>query len=279
MISNGSRLRWVALPLFLVIGLMLVACGGGDEDEAGSLANLATGNCANQGDGTLILAEITDGPENELIVSRITEYLAEFGFSITTQVRTMTLAEAAAGIGNCSVHVVSGAPAGWTASGSSDYGVIYEDSSGPVHKYAVAQLEELTPSFAAALRLMELPMRRIEETAEWWTGEKRPWNRFEEDHERWAPAHPWKTAVFYYWEFDLTDGSWKAWLSGDFAPFDQIRKVTQAVVREIRGTPYNGEDQYEYFLDGESVLEMDDDGNIILDSRTMITPSGDLSWR
>jgi hypothetical protein len=82
--------------------------------------------------------------------------------------------------------------------------------------------------------------------------------------------------VSYYWEFDLTEGSWKDWTGGEFAPFDQIRKVTQAVTREIRGTPYKGEDQYE---GRGNMIEYDEAKNILLDSRTMVTASGELSLR
>ena len=139
----------------------------------------------------------------------------------------------------------------------------------------VAQLGALTSDFAAALQKMVLPLERIEATTEWYNSEKRPWFR-EKDDPRWAPQQPWKAAVSYYWEYDLTEGSWKSWLSGEFAPFDQIRKVTQAVTREIRGTPYKGEDQY----GGRGgVIELDDDNSIILDSRTKVTAAGELSLR
>ena len=276
MTINGPRLKWAALPVLLLIALAAVACGGSSStSESSDLVNLETGACANQAGGTLVLAHITDGPEHDFTVADITEYLAEFGFGLTTQVKAMTLAEAATGVGDCSVHVVAGAPAGWSASGATDFGELYVDSAGPVHKYAVAQLAGLTPGFAAALGKMELPLSRIEATTEWYNSDKRPWFR-ETTDDRWAPQEPWKAAVSFYWEFDLTDGSWKSWLSGEFAPFDQIRKVTQAVTREIRGTPYKGEDQYE---GRGQMIEYDDAQNIILDSRTMVTPSGDLSLR
>ena len=276
MTINMSRLKWATLPVFLLIALAAVACGGsGSTSETSDLVNLETGACANQAGGTLVLAHVTDGPEHDFTVAYITEYLAEFGFGLTTQVKSMTLAEAATGIGDCSVHVVSGAPAGWSASGGTDFGEMYVDSVGPVHKFGVAQLGELTPGFAGSLGRMVLPLSRIEATTEWYNSEKRPWLR-ETDDPRWAPQEPWKAAVSYYWEFDLTDGSWKDWMGGEFAPFDQIRKVTQAVTREIRGTPYKGEDQYE----GRGLMiEYDEAGNILLDSRTMVIPSGELSLR
>ncbi len=275
MTINGSRLKWAAIPTILLIALVAVACGSSSSSESFDLANLETGACANQAAGTLVIAHITDGPEHDFTVAYITEYLAEFGFGHTTQVKSMTLAEAATGVASCSVHVVSGAPAGWSATGANDFGEVYVDDAGPVHKYAVAQLAELTPGFAAALGKMVLPLRRIEATTEWYNSEKRPWLR-ETDDPRWAPQEPWKAAVSYYWEYDLSEGSWRSWLSGEFAPFDQIRKVTQAVTREIRGTPYKGEDQYE---GRGQMIEYDDAQNIILDSRTMVTPSGELSLR
>jgi hypothetical protein len=275
MTINGSRLKWATLPIILLVALVAAACGTSTTSESSELAALETGACANQAGGTLVLAHITDGPEHDFTVAYITEYLAEFGFGYTTQVKAMTLAEAATGIGDCSVHVVSGAPAGWSASGATDFGVLYVDSVGPVHKFAVAQLTALTPDFAAALGRMDIPLRRVEATTEWYNSEKRPWLR-ETDDPRWAPQEPWKAAVSYYWEFDFNDGSWKDWMGGEFAPFDQIRKVTQAVTREIRGTPYKGEDQYE---GRGQMIEYDDDLNILLDSRTMVTSDGELSLR
>lgn len=269
------RLRWAALTLVLLIGLVAAACGGGGSGGGGGLVNLETGACASQADGTLVFANVTDGAEHDATVSYITEYLAEFGYSHTTQVQDMTLAQAATGIASCTVHVVTGAPAGWSATGATDYGTLYTDSSGPINKYAVAQLEELAPGFSAALRRMVLPLSRIEDTTAWFNDEKRPWLR-ETDDPRWAPAHPWKAAVSFYWEFDLTDGSWKDWTGGEFEPFDQIRKVTQAVTREIRGTPYKGEDQY----GGRGgIVEFDDEQSIILDSRTKVTAAGELTLR
>ncbi|MDD9995778.1 MAG: hypothetical protein OXS35_08580, partial [Dehalococcoidia bacterium] len=193
-----------------------------------------TGACANQGGGTVVVAQIAEETEHGATVAYVIEYLAEFGFSYPIQVRSMTLAEAATGIADCSVHLLA-APSGWTASGAKDYGTLYEGDSGSINKYAVAQLGELAPEFSAAYTKMEIPLRRIVETTEWYNSDERPWVRFTEGvDERYAPAQPWKAAVYFYWEFDLTEGSWKAWLGGVFEPFDQIRKVTQAVTREIR---------------------------------------------
>ncbi len=274
----GARLRWVALTFLLLIGLAAGACGGGDDGGGASdgLAALETGACANQGGGTLVVAQITDEAEHGATAAYVIEYLAEFGYSYPTQVRSVSLDAAASGIADCSVHVLA-APAGWSASGATDYGTLYEGDSGTINKYAVAQLGELAPEFAAAFTDMEIPFRRIVETTEWYNSDERPWVRFTEgEDERYAPAQPWKAAVYFYWEFDLTDGSWKAWLGGEFEPFDQIRKVTQAVTREIRGTPYKGEDQYE---DNQGNLDLDEDGSILLDSRTKVTTGGDLALR
>ncbi len=279
MTRHFARMRWLAPTLLAVIfGLAAAACGGGGDGDGGGgdLVALETGACANQAGGTVVVAQVAEEAVHGATVAQIIEYLAEFGYSYTTRVSQMSLAEAATGIGNCSVHLVA-APAGWSASGAKDYGTLYEGTDGPVNKYAVAQLDELAPAFAAAYTKMEIPFRRVEETTEWYNSDDRPWVRFKPgEDKRYAPAQPWKAAVFYYWEFDLTDGSWKAWLGGEFAPFDQIRKVTQAVAREIRGTPYRGEDQYE---DNKGVLELDDEGSIILDSRTKVTKAGDLALR
>ena len=278
MTRHNARLRWLAPALLAVlVALAAAACGGGGEEESGGgLAALETGPCANQADGALVVAQVSEEAEHGATIAQVIEYLAEFGYSHTTRVRQMSLAEAASGIGNCSVHLVA-APAGWSASGAKDFGALYEGADGPVNKYAVAQLDELAPSLAAAYGRMEIPLKRVEETTEWYNSDDRPWVRFTPgEDERYAPAQAWKAAVYFYWEFDLTDGSWKAWLGGEFAPFDQIRKVTQAVVREIRGTPYRGEDQYE---DNKGNLEIDDEGSIILDSRTKVTEDGDLALR
>ena len=273
----SARLRWVALTFLLLIGLAAGACGGGgDGDDGGTLAALETGTCANQGGGTMVVAQITDEADHGATVAYVIEYLAEFGFSYPTQVRPMTLADAASGIASCSVHVLA-APSGWTASGATDYGTLYEGASGSINKYGVAQLGELAPEFSAAFSEMEIPLRRIEETTEWYNSDKRPWTRFTPgEDDRYAPAQPWKAAVYFYWEFDLTDGSWQDWLGGEFEPFDQIRKVTQAVAREIRGTPYRGEDQYK---DNDGNLDLDEDGSILLDSQTKVTKDGDLALR
>ena len=272
----SARLRWVAVTFLLLIGLAAGACGGGDDGASEGLAALETGACANQGGGTVVVAQITEEAEHGATTAYVIEYLAEFGFSYPTQVRSMTLADAASGIADCSVHLVA-APAGWSASGAKDYGSLYEGDSGTINKYAVAQLSELAPEFSAAFTKMEIPLRRIVETTEWYNSDERPWVRFTRgEDERYAPAQPWKAAVYFYWEFDLTDGSWKDWLGGVFAPFDQIRKVTQAVTREIRGTPYRGEDQYE---DSKGNLDLDEDGSILLDSRTKVTTDGDLELR
>ncbi len=272
----SARLRWVALTFLLLIGLAAAACGGDGDGASDGLAVLETGACANQGGGTVVVAQIAEEAEHGATVAYVIEYLAEFGFSYPTRVRSMTLAEAATGIADCSVHLLA-APSGWTASGAKDYGTLYEGASGPINKYAVAQLGELAPEFSEAYTKMEIPLRRIEETTEWYNSDERPWVRFTEGQdERYAPAQPWKAAVYFYWEFDLTDGSWKAWLGGVFEPFDQIRKVTQAVTREIRGTPYKGEDQYE---DSKGNLDLDEDGSILLDSRTKVTTNGDLALR
>ena len=272
----SARLRWVAVTFLLLIGLAAGACGGDDDGASEGLAVLETGACANQGGGTVVVAQITEEAEHGATTAYVIEYLAEFGFSYPTQVRSMSLADAASGIADCSVHLVA-APAGWSASGANDYGTLYEGDSGTINKYAVAQLSELAPEFSAAFTKMEIPLRRIVETTEWYNSDERPWVRFTPgEDERYAPAQPWKAAVYFYWEFDLTDGSWKDWLGGVFAPFDQIRKVTQAVTREIRGTPYRGEDQYE---DSKGNLDLDEDGSILLDSRTKVTTDGDLELR
>ena len=152
MTSNGSRLQWAAIPLILLVTLAAAACGGGSSDGGADLASLETGACANQSGGTLVFANVTDGAEHDATVSYLAEYLAEFGYGYTTQVKDMTLAQAEAGIGNCTVHVVTGAPAGWSTSGATDFGELYTDSTGPIHKYVVAQLDVLTSDFAAALR-------------------------------------------------------------------------------------------------------------------------------
>ena len=272
----GVRVRWAALP-FAILILVVGACGGGgDEGSGGALAALETGSCAGQEGGTLVVAQVAEETEHGSTVAHIIEYLAEFGYSYPTRIQTMSSADAAAAVADCSVHMLA-APSGWTASGSTDYGTLYEGDSGAINKYGVAQLAELAPDFHAAYLSMEIPARRIDETTEWYNSEDRPWKRFTEgEDDRYAPAQTWKAAVYFYWEFDLTEGSWKAWLGGEFAPFDQIRKVTQAVTREIRGTPYRGEDQYE---DNDGNLELDDDGSIILDSRTKVTSGGDLALR
>ena len=264
--------------LLVVAALAAGACGGGGDGgtSEGDLVALETGACANQGGGTLVVAQIAEESEHGLTTAQIIEYLAEFGFRHTTSVRSMSLADAATGVGDCSVHVLA-APAGWSASGAQDFGMLYEGTDGPIHKYGVAQLAELAPNFSAAYTEMEIPFRRIEETTEWYNSDDRPWVKFKPgEDDRYAPAQPWKAAVFFYWEFDLTDGSWKAWLGGEFEPFDLLRKVTQAVTREIRGTPYRGEDQYE---DNDGNLEVDDEGSIILDSRTKVTKAGELALR
>ena len=158
----SARLRWVAVTFLLLIGLAAGACGGGDDGASEGLAALETGACANQGGGTVVVAQITEEAEHGATTAYVIEYLAEFGFSYPTQVRSMTLADAASGIADCSVHLVA-APAGWSASGAKDYGSLYEGDSGTINKYAVAQLSELAPEFSAAFTKMEIPLRRIVE--------------------------------------------------------------------------------------------------------------------
>ena len=61
--------------------------------------------------------------------------------------------------------------------------------------------------------------------------------------EKYNPNRDYKAAVFYYWEFDYDSTDWRTWLGGEFEPFDGIRHPVQSVVREMRGTPYRGQDQ------------------------------------
>lgn len=211
------------LPLMAILLFSAVACGG-DDDSLGA---------------TIVFAEISDGTDLQKYTTQITAYLAQYGYTHGIEIKKMSAADAKAGMavgkdaegndlpGKVHIVITAGSISG---TGITDYGTLFTDADGnEFNKIAADNLAETAPGFAKTLRKMNIPLKRLDSLMEF--------------VEKYNPNRDYKTAVFYYWEYDYTDSDWRMWLGGEFDPFDGIRHPVQSVVREMRGTPYRGKDQ------------------------------------
>lgn len=211
------------LPLMAILLFSAVACGG-DDDSLGT---------------KIVFAELSDGTDLQIYTTQITAYLAQYGYAHAIEIKKMSAADAKAGMavgkdvegndlpGKVHVAITAGSISG---TGITDYGTLYTDGDGNEFNKTVADnLAETAPGFAKAFRKMNLPQNRLDSLLEW--------------VEKYNPDKTWKTAIYYYWEYDYTDSDWRMWLGGEFDPFDGIRHPVQSVTRMMRGTPYRAADK------------------------------------
>ena len=211
------------LPLMAILLFSAVACGGAD-DSLGA---------------TIVFAEISDGTDLQKYTTQIAAYLAQYGYAHGVEIKKMSAADAKAGMavgkdaegndlpGKVHIAITAGSISG---TGITDYGTMYTDVDGNEFNNTTADnLAETAPGFATAFRKMNIPLKRLDTLMEF--------------VEKYNPNRDYKTAVFYYWEYDYDASDWRTWLGGEFEPFDGIRHPVQSVVREMRGTPYRAQDQ------------------------------------
>ena len=196
------------LPLMAILLFSAVACGG-DDDSLGA---------------TIVFAEISDGTDLQKYTTQIAAYLAQYGYSHGVEIKKMSAADAKAGM------AVGKDAEGNDLPGKVHIAITAGSISGTgINKTTADNLAETAPGFAKAFRKMNIPLKRLDTLMEF--------------VEKYNPNRDYKTAVFYYWEFDYDSTDWRTWLGGEFEPFDGIRHPVQSVVREMRGTPYRGQDQ------------------------------------
>ncbi|MBM3944313.1 MAG: hypothetical protein FJ317_02345 [SAR202 cluster bacterium] len=223
--SLFTRLSGLTLVL-VALALVAAACGTGIPERGTGL----TGATKSQ---IVKVANITDStsPYEDINVA-IVEYMINNGFHYHVEKVDVTTAGLQAALANGTVHLAMEVPGteSWIGSGGTvDYGVLYTTADGvEIHKVANPGLATLTPDFDASIRKMNVPERRYAQTVQWIA--------------RNSVTDPEKVGVYFYWEFDFTDGSFKDWM--EFDPWQDIRTYTQNVTRLIRGTPYNGADLF-----------------------------------
>ncbi|MDA1189162.1 MAG: hypothetical protein O2854_05730 [Chloroflexi bacterium] len=221
--SLFTRLSGLAF-LLVALAVVAAACGTGIPERGSGLKGSAK-------DEIVKVANVTDSTSPYASINvGILEYMIIHAFHYHVEIVDVTSANLEQALKDGTVHVaidVPGSESWLGGAGINDYGVVFTSADGvEFHKAVNPGLETLTPDLAVALQKMEIPERRYAQIAEWQV--------------EFSVTDREKVAVYYFWEFDFTDGSFKAWM--EFDPWDDIRVNTQTVTRLIRGTEYKGAD-------------------------------------
>ena len=219
-------------PALLVVVLLLVlALGakcesrfkGGTEDFTDE--RLAT---------SLVIGQ--NETEYGVALAALAAYIAEIGFGFQVETVALTAEEVPDAISSGRVDVVLDARAPdnkrWFDDAAAAGTIL---STGPTYfknGFAVAgaanpRLGEVGADLLAAFRVMEIPLRRVDETATWFDE-----NDIEGNH---------RAAVYFLWNFNYED-SWKAWMLWD--PAERMRDSIERFTglrypRQYKGIEYD----------------------------------------
>jgi len=218
--------RIVGLVLLLTaLTLAITACQGGSDTSGSGLVGSVK-------EETVLVANVTDSNSPYKIINdAIIEYMIVHGFHYHVEMVDITLDEVHQAIKEGTVLVAMEVPdtEDWLRDDHvTDYGVLFTAADGTEYHKVIddKRLAPLTPDFAMSLKKMNVEARRYDQTLKWM--------------EKYDVSDPEKIAVYFFWEFDYSTGSFKDWMEYD--PWQDIRVHTQNTTRMIRGTEYKGKD-------------------------------------
>lgn len=212
--------------LLTALILAVAACGEKGSNTSGS------GLKGSVKEEVVLVANITDSSSPyKIITDAVIEYMIIHGFHYHVEMVDVTLDEVHQAVKEGTVWVAMEIPdtEDWLRDDHvTDYGVLFTAADGTgYHKVTDDnRLASFTPDFAESLKKMNVEARRYDQTLKWM--------------EKFDISDPEKIAVYFFWEFDYSTGSFKDWMEYD--PWQDIRVHTQNITRLIRGTEYKGKD-------------------------------------
>lgn len=153
------------------------------------------------------------------ILAALGAYVAEVGFGFDVETVSLTADEVSAALERGQVDIVLNArlpdKKEWfdkaAAAGTIlSTGPTYFKNGFPVSGAASTRLGVVGDDFLKALRDMEIPLNRVEETHEWFHA-----NEIDGEH---------RAAIYFLWNFNYED-SWKSWMAWN--PAERIREATE----------------------------------------------------